>query len=156
MIFITHRNQIRLDSCTIAAKSTMEDKLITSYWQVLIWPTGYWESWKGSDKKKLNSLLVSEKIYFKIFVTDEHRNLLRILWWRDGNMSKFAKKNCPKRYIQVTTWIWCCFFKRMQQLCANRNSCCEWKWISCRYQQGLWKKSLYVVDLLKLKMLDLI
>ena len=29
-----------------------------------------------------------EKIYFQILVADEHRNLLRFLWWKDGDMSK--------------------------------------------------------------------
>ena len=29
-----------------------------------------------------------EKMYFQILVADEHRNLLRFLWWKDGDMSK--------------------------------------------------------------------
>lgn len=138
MIFITQRNQIRLDWCTIVARSTMEDQLITSYWQVLIWPTSWWESWKGSDKKKLNLLLIFEKIYFKIFVADEHRSLLRILWWIDGDICEnILCETLHPRYVLAC--IWWCLFKSMQQLCANRNSCCEWKWTCYRYQQALWK-----------------
>ena len=29
-----------------------------------------------------------EKMYFQILVADEHRSLLRFLWWKDGDMSK--------------------------------------------------------------------
>ena len=29
-----------------------------------------------------------EKMYFQILVADEHRSLLRFLWWKDGGMSK--------------------------------------------------------------------
>ena len=29
-----------------------------------------------------------EKMYFQILVGDEHRSLLRFLWWKDGDMSK--------------------------------------------------------------------
>ena len=29
-----------------------------------------------------------EKMYFQILVADEHRNLLRFLWWKDGGTSK--------------------------------------------------------------------
>ena len=29
-----------------------------------------------------------EKVFFQIFVANEHRSLLRFLWWKDGNMSK--------------------------------------------------------------------
>ena len=29
-----------------------------------------------------------DKMYFQIPVADEHRSLLRFLWWKDGDMSK--------------------------------------------------------------------
>ena len=29
-----------------------------------------------------------EKMYFQILLADEHRSLLRFLWWKDGDMSK--------------------------------------------------------------------
>ena len=29
-----------------------------------------------------------EKMYFQILVADDHRSLLRFLWWKDGDMSK--------------------------------------------------------------------
>ena len=29
-----------------------------------------------------------EKMYFQLLAADEHRRLLRLLWWKDGEMSK--------------------------------------------------------------------
>ena len=29
-----------------------------------------------------------EKMYFQVLGTDEHRCLLRFLWWKDGDLSK--------------------------------------------------------------------
>ena len=30
-----------------------------------------------------------EKMYLQILVADDHRSLLRFLWWKDGDMSKY-------------------------------------------------------------------